>query len=398
MRFVSVFLYAFVAASCLMVISPVNVSADEDIALEEIVVTADDVEKPTGISQFAGCSGTDCSACNVVDLTNGLIKWLIGFLFVLFAVLVAYAGFGLVTSGGNHHALDEAKSRFMNAFIGMIIILSAWLIVDTIMRGLVGNASNPGSVPQSINSDGEVTGWLFWTNVQCYEQTEPDDDVKPWVPEKFDPYTAPVWAGDPSSPLSGEVTSVISCTATPAGNRDCSSAIAQCRSQNGFPQVNTENPNNHTVNCVVNSGGSDSVSGTGSGSAGCSGGSCVPLTIPCSARGCTIARDMVGRLAAMHSAAAVSGARVTEAMPPSRQHKSACHNNGTCVDYSKSGGMSAAEVLRVVNAASLNGLRAIYEVHTNAQKNALVSAGVPAGNVKVLGDWISAPHFSIYGY
>lgn len=151
--------------------------------LNPVYVTA-----ATGISQFAGCSGTDCSACNIVDLTNGLIKWLIGFLFVLFAVLVAYAGFGLVTSGGNHHALDEAKSRFMNAFIGMIVILSAWLIVDTIMRGLVGNASNPGSVPQSINSDGEVTGWLFWTNVQCYEQTEPDDDVKPYEPDPFEPY------------------------------------------------------------------------------------------------------------------------------------------------------------------------------------------------------------------
>jgi hypothetical protein len=99
----------------------------------------------------------------------------------------------------------------------------------------------------------------------------------------------------------------------------------------------------------------------------------------------------------MHNAAGVSGARVTEAMPPSRQHKSACHNNGTCVDYSKSGGMSASEVSRVVAAASANGLRAIYEVHTQAQKDALTQGGVPAGNVKVLGDWISAPHFSIYG-
>lgn len=107
---------------------------------------------------------------------------------------------------------------------------------------------------------------------------------------------------------------------------------------------------------------------------------------------------MVARLERMHNAAGVSGARVTEAMPPSRAHKSACHNNGTCVDYSKRGGMTAAEVSRVISAASANGLRAVYEVKTNAEMNTLVAGGVPSGSIKVLGDWISAPHFSIYGY
>ena len=133
-------------------------------------------------------------------------------------------------------------------------------------------------------------------------------------------------------------------------------------------------------------------------SQGCTGGTCVPLTIPCDAKGCNISPDMVKRLEGMHNQAKVAGARVTEAMPPSRAHKSSCHYNGTCIDYSKSGGMNGAEVKRVVDAAFANGLRPVYEVKTQAQKDALVSAGVPAANIKVLGDWISAPHFSIYGY
>jgi hypothetical protein len=87
---------------------------------------------------------------------------------------------------------------------------------------------------------------------------------------------------------------------------------------------------------------------------------------------------------------------VTEAMPPSRPHKSSCHNNGTCVDYSKAGGMTPAEVSRVINAANANGLRPVYEVVTQSQKDTLVAGGVPEAYVKVLGDWISAPHFSIY--
>lgn len=107
---------------------------------------------------------------------------------------------------------------------------------------------------------------------------------------------------------------------------------------------------------------------------------------------------MATRLAGMHGQANVSGARVTEAMPPSRRHRSACHSNGTCIDYSKAGGMSPSEVRYVIEAAYANGLRPVYEVQTNAQKNALVAGGVPAANVLVLGSWISAPHFSIYGY
>lgn len=120
----------------------------------------------TGIAQLSGCTGLDCSACNVVSIANGLITWLIGILFVVFALLLAIAGVRMVTSGGNHHALDEAKSSFMNAIIGFIIILSAWLIVDTIMRGLVGRPGEEGMI------GGEATGWLFWSEIECSEQTE----------------------------------------------------------------------------------------------------------------------------------------------------------------------------------------------------------------------------------
>lgn len=159
-----------------------------------------------GIAQLSGCTGLDCSACNVVDMANGLITWLIGILFVVFALLLAIAGVRLVTSGGNHHALDEAKSSFMNAIIGFIIILSAWLIVDTIMRGLVGTSSNPGQ----IRAQGSVTGWLFWTEVQCQEQAEtPFREVTQTEVEWIEPVEFAIDQGGGSA---GSVT-----VSTPAG-------------------------------------------------------------------------------------------------------------------------------------------------------------------------------------
>lgn len=325
---------------------------------------------------FVPCSGTECDACHFVAMANTIIVWLIGAFFLLFAVLAVMAGFGLVTSGGNEAAKSSAKSKFTNAFIGLIIVLAAFILIDTIMRSLLKN-------PTDI-----YTGYGPWSEIKCGTQTVP---------------TTPAWAGDPGgSRPTAEVTSTTVCApAAGGGNTNCDAAVAACRAAGQEPDIDTtSDPANHQVNCWNLGSGAPPAPLPGTPVAGCSGGSCVPLgAVPCSnPASCTISADLQSRLLAMHTAAGVSGARVTEAMPPTRVHKSACHQNGTCVDYSVQGGMAPADVVKVINAATANGLRPVYEVKTQAQKDAVVAAGAPASSVKVLGSWISAPHFSIYGY
>lgn len=109
---------------------------------------------------FLDCQGPDCSACNLVSMANRVIDWLVGVLLVVFAVLMVRAGFNLVMSGGNSGALSDAKDTFVNAIIGLLIILSAWLIVDTLMKGL--------------NVQGMTSGPLPWSQVQCQVQVVPD--------------------------------------------------------------------------------------------------------------------------------------------------------------------------------------------------------------------------------
>jgi hypothetical protein len=293
--------------------------------------TIDPTEAVITKGGFVPCSGVGCSACDFVVMANTITKWLIGISFIFFAVLCVIAGTKMITSGGNPSALTDAKKSLTNAFIGLIIIMAAWLAVDTLLRGLLkGN-------------NGQIEGYGPWSQVQCAKQAQSSTQNL-----GFDQYVD-YWPGDPNSPLASGDT-----PPPPFG-------------------------------------------GTAAGS--CTGGSCSAITIPCAnSRSCSISPDMVSRLAGMHSAAGVNGARVTEAMPPTRTHRSRCHNNGTCVDYSRAGGMGGAEVARVISAAQSNGLRAVYEVQTQAQKNALVSAGAPAASILVLGTHISAPHFSIYGY
>lgn len=110
---------------------------------------------------FINCSGATCSACNFVDLANELLGWLISMAFLFFAVLAVIAGFNLVTSGGKPDALTDAKQKFVNAFIGLIIILAAFLLVDNVMRALL---TNPNDV---------YVGYGPWSEVKCGSQTQP---------------------------------------------------------------------------------------------------------------------------------------------------------------------------------------------------------------------------------
>lgn len=116
-------------------------------------------------AQFVICNGTDCSACDLVSLVNQIIVWLVGILMFVFAILAVKAGFELVMSQGAGD-LKNAKESFVNAFIGLLIILSAWLIVDTMIRGL-GVTQNGRPFP--------------WSEVQCQLQTAPlEGTVDSW--------------------------------------------------------------------------------------------------------------------------------------------------------------------------------------------------------------------------
>lgn len=198
----------------------------------ELVIAQD---AATGLSQLAQCSGTDCSACNIVHLINGVIKWLIGILFVVFAVLLAIAGIRLVTSGGSSHALDEAKGMFTNALIGFLIILSAWLIVDTIMRTLVGTEGRPGQ----LVSKGSASGYLFWSEIQCQELYVPIDkgqtDINYESLDAPDPVPGADVGGVPGTVPTGAVNNKIVDYAVRMDNKQCQYSQGNRNNCSGTP-------------------------------------------------------------------------------------------------------------------------------------------------------------------
>ena len=92
-----------------------------------------------------------CGFCDLVQLSQNIISFLVGFSVIVAVLLFVYAGFLYLFSGGSEENIKKAHKLFRSVFIGFILILGAWLIIDTIMKAFVGD--NPDFGP--------------WNNLRC---------------------------------------------------------------------------------------------------------------------------------------------------------------------------------------------------------------------------------------
>ena len=75
-----------------------------------------------------------CSFNHAMQLINNIISFILFYMAVpIAAIMFAYAGFLLVTSGGSEEAKTRAKSIFTDAVIGLVIAVAAFLIIKTIL-------------------------------------------------------------------------------------------------------------------------------------------------------------------------------------------------------------------------------------------------------------------------
>ncbi len=76
-----------------------------------------------------------------VDIAISLIQVALGFLAIVFLLIILKAGFLFMISGGNEDRRKEAKQSFVNAIIGVLIILSANAVVQFVFSSLSGATS-----------------------------------------------------------------------------------------------------------------------------------------------------------------------------------------------------------------------------------------------------------------
>lgn len=201
-------------------------------------------------AQLVPCSGgpsDPCDTCHVIALVNEVISWLIGILFLVFAILMSVAGIQLVTSGGNTSALEAAKSKFKNALIGIIITMAAWLMVDTLLKVILNN----GEIEWQQEGGGVIP--RPWQEIECFTAAvpTPEGTLDSWAASTTisgpQPYTASTTLTGPGNPGIVDFADQMAaagcvynqalrngCRGNP-GYTDCSDLVANARAANGWP-------------------------------------------------------------------------------------------------------------------------------------------------------------------
>lgn len=119
---------AIVAFVTLATLTPVAVSA---LSLQPIV--------PSDCNNSGGCS----SICDIATAAQNALDDGIYIAIFLSAILFAWAGWEVVigSSAGNETQLHHGKDIFKYVAGGLVLILSAWIIVSVIMSVLTTNSS-----------------------------------------------------------------------------------------------------------------------------------------------------------------------------------------------------------------------------------------------------------------
>lgn len=69
---------------------------------------------------------------SIQELISEVLKFTVNLLAIAGVLYIIWAGLKLVAAQGNDAKITEAKKSFMNAIIGMAIILGAWAIATAI--------------------------------------------------------------------------------------------------------------------------------------------------------------------------------------------------------------------------------------------------------------------------
>ena len=125
---------------------------------------------------------------NTISLSQGdprvivgrLIQIILSFLGVIALVLIMYAGFLWLTSGGEEEKVNQAKKILSNAIIGLVIILSSWGIA-TFLLNRISQATGTGTGNFSSSNNGNFSnqgsGAIGACSVETYYPSDGQKDV-----------------------------------------------------------------------------------------------------------------------------------------------------------------------------------------------------------------------------
>lgn len=127
-----------------------------------------------------------CTVCDLLVLFQNVLDFAIKIAFLIVIIFIVYGGFCWIFSGGNEANIKTGQKIMTNAIIGLVIILCAWLIVNTVfwLIAQIGGEDKTGT----------------WWHLECPNPAEtpteapeaPIESVEPDNDGASEPATEPV--------------------------------------------------------------------------------------------------------------------------------------------------------------------------------------------------------------
>ena len=90
------------------------------------------------VEKTAALKANQCKPSDLIFLIERIINFLLAWAWLVAIFYVMWAGYNMITAGGNSEAIDSAKTTFRNAIIGFFLIMGAYLLINWLVGLLVG--------------------------------------------------------------------------------------------------------------------------------------------------------------------------------------------------------------------------------------------------------------------
>ncbi len=110
-------------------------------------------ESTTSIAAFNSGSGSNkgCQLSDIFVLIARVANFLIGAAGVFAVFMIVYSGFQMVTSFGNEKSYGTARKHLTNAVIGFILVMIAFMVINTVFLALQSAGILPSNTSLGIN-------------------------------------------------------------------------------------------------------------------------------------------------------------------------------------------------------------------------------------------------------
>jgi len=309
------------------------------------------------------CPGSAPSWGCVLQTVQNAISFGVSMGAIIITLVIAYAGILFIANPTNPGQREQGRAMVMNAIIGLVIVLCAWLLVDFVMKALY-NGSEAARVTNYTKAPA-----LPWNAIISDESDNPSGCLV-------------VQADVTNTTSGGGVTTV------PGGQA---------------PSTSTAVGSGGTLSnsCTASDGTAKSGPDAGKLKSELTCANCVKLEATCkSSSSCNLTSSVASKINSLWNSGEFSGTwRVTEAFPSTIcTHSNSCHYTGTCIDAGFSGtSYTLATVKDFIQAASSAGLRAVLETTDCDLRDSVRNAGYSAYCKSDSGySGMTVTHFSVY--